>query len=91
MFKRLSQSFFESSIKSAYTRRLEEKGAQAEGVFWSSKVSQTARFEQVYMKSEFGSTSFCMADIGYGYGALFNYIRSKPAWRQIDYNGVYHA
>ena len=90
MFRRLSQSLFEASIKSAYTRRFKKKGAQAEGVFWSSKVSQIARFEQVLadMKTEFGSASFCMADIGCGYGALFNYIRSKPAWRQIDYNGV---
>ena len=54
---------FEASIKSAYTRRFKEKGAQAEGVFWSSRVSQTARFEQVLanMKAEFGSTNFCLA------------------------------
>ena len=90
MFRRLSQSLFESSIKSAYTRRFKEKGAQAEGVFWSSRVSQTARFEQVLenMKAEFSSTSFCLADIGCGYGALFHYIQSKPAWHQIDYSGV---
>ena len=90
MFRRLSQSLFESSIKSAYTRRFKEKGAQAEGVFWSSRVSQTARFEQVLanMKAEYGSTSFYLADIGCGYGALFKYIQSKPAWRQIDYSGV---
>ena len=90
MFRRLSQSLFESSIKSAYTRRFREKGAHAEGVFWSSRVSQTARFEQVLanMKAEFGSTSFCLADIGCGYGALFHYIQSKPAWHQIDYSGV---
>ena len=90
MFRRLSQSLFEASIKSAYTRRFEQKGARAEGVFWSSRVSQTARFEQVLtdMKTEFGSTGFCLADIGCGYGALFNYIRGKPAWHQIDYNGV---
>ena len=90
MFRRLSQSLFESSIKSAYTRRFREKGAHAEGVFWSSRVSQTARFEQVLanMKAEFGSTSFCLADIGCGYGALFHYIQSTPAWHQIDYCGV---
>ena len=90
MFRRLSQSLFESSIKSAYTRRFKEKGAHAEGVFWSSRVSQTARFEQVLanMKAEFGSTSFYLADIGCGYGALFDYIQSKPAWHQIDYSGV---
>ena len=90
MFRRLSQSFFESSIKSAYTCRFREKGAHAEGVFWSSRVSQTARFEQVLanMKAEFGSTSFCLADIGCGYGALFHYIQSTPAWHQIDYCGV---
>ena len=90
MFRRLSQSLFESSIKSAYTRRFEEKGAHAEGVFWSSRISQTARFEQVLanMKAEFGSTNFYLADIGCGYGALFHYIQSKPAWRHIDYSGV---
>ena len=90
MFRRLSQFLFETSIKSAYTRRFREKGAHAEGVFWSSRVSQTARIEQVLanMKAEFGSTSFCLADIGCGYGALFNYIRSKPAWYQIEYSGV---
>ena len=59
-------------------------------MFWSSRVSQTARFEQVLanMKVEFGSTSFYLADIGCGYGALFHYIQSKPAWRQIKYSGV---
>lgn len=90
MFKRLSQSLFEASIKSAYSRRFKEKGAQAEGVFWASQVSQTARFEQALadMKAEFASTSFSLADIGCGYGALFDYIRSTPAWRQIDYSGV---
>jgi len=90
MFRRLSQSLFESSIKSAYTRRFREKGAHAEGVFWSSRVSQTARFEQVLanMKAEFGSNRFYLADIGCGYGALFHYIQSKPAWHQIDYSGV---
>ena len=90
MFRRLSQSLFESSIKSAYARRFKEKGAHAEGVFWSSQVSQTARFEQVLanMKAEFGSARFCLADIGCGYGALFHYIQSKPAWHLIDYSGV---
>ena len=89
MFRRLSQSFFEASIKSAYTLRFKEKGAQAEGVFWSSRAVRRP-IEQVLsnMKAEFGSTSFCLADIGCGYGALFHYVRSKPVWRQIDYGGV---
>ena len=47
MYTRLSQSLFEASIRSAYTRRFREKGAQAEGVFWASRLSQQARFEQV--------------------------------------------
>ena len=90
MLKRLSQSLFEASIKSAYTRRFKAKGAQAEGVFWASRISQTARFEQVLanMRFEFGSTSFSIADIGCGYGALFDYIRNTSAWHEIDYSGV---
>ncbi len=90
MFKRLSQSLFEASIKSAYRRRLKERGARAEGVFWASRASQIARFDQALtdMKYEFGSPSFSLADIGCGYGALFGYIRSTPVWNQIDYSGV---
>ena len=90
MFKRLNQSLFEASIKYAYTQRFREKGAQAKGVFWASHASQRARFEQVLVdiKAEYGSTNFSLADIGCGYGALFAYIQSKPAWNQIDYSGV---
>ena len=90
MFTRLSQSLFEASIRSAYTRRFREKGAQAEGVFWASRLSQQARFEQVLqdMKSEQGTDRFSLADIGCGYGALFDYIRRTEAWRGIDYSGV---
>ena len=90
MFKRLGQFLFEASIKSAYTRRFKERGAQAEGVFWASRISQTARFEQVLtdMKAEIGSRSFSLADIGCGYGALFDYIRCTSDWHQIDYSGV---
>ena len=90
MFTRLSQSLFEASIRSAYTRRFREKGAQAEGVFWASRLSQQARFEQVLqdMKSEQGTDRFSLADIGCGYGALFDYIRRTEAWRGIIYSGV---
>ena len=90
MFTRLSQSLFEASIRSAYTRRFREKGAQAEGVFWASRLSQHARFEQVLqdMKSEQGTARFSLADVGCGYGALFDYIRRTEAWREIEYSGV---
>ena len=90
MLRRLNQFLFEASIKSAYTRRFKARGAQAEGVFWASRINQTARFEQALkdMRFEFGSTSFSIADIGCGYGALFNYIRSTSTWREIDYSGV---
>jgi len=90
MFTRLSQSLFEASIRSAYTRRFRERGAQAEGVFWASRLSQQARFEQVLrdMKAEYGSAGFSVADVGCGYGALFDYIRRTEAWRAVDYYGV---
>ena len=90
MFTRLSQSLFEASIRSAYTRRFREKGAHAEGVFWASRLSQQARFDQVLrdMKAEHGADDFSLADVGCGYGALFDYIRRTEAWRQIDYYGV---
>lgn len=89
MFTRLSQALFEASAGSAYTRRFRERGAQADGVFWASRLSQQARFEQVLndMKSDYGSAGFCVADVGCGYGALFDYIRMNAAWRGADYYG----
>lgn len=90
MFTRLSQSLFEASVRSAYTRRFREKGAQAEGVFWASRLSQQARFEQVLgdMRAEYGSARFSLADVGCGYGALFDYTRRTQVWRTTDYHGT---
>jgi len=91
MFKRLSQSIFEHSISSAYTQRFKRKGASAEGVFWASKITQIARFEHALSQLSmiFGkSNSYQLADIGCGYGALYDFIRATPRYHLIDYYGI---
>ena len=79
MFNRLSQHLFEDSISSAYTRRFKQKGAAAEGVFWASRLCQTARFDHILARiiAHDSSRRLNLADIGCGYGALWEFIQKK--------------
>ena len=89
MFKSISQRLFEASISSAYTKRFKQKGAAAEGVFWASRLSQTARFDHVLARITAHDTSqrLKLADIGCGYGALWEFIEKTERYRHFDYQG----
>lgn len=91
MLKALSQRFLERSISLSYTKRFKQKGAQPEGVFWASKLTQIARFEHVLNQSAKAvdmQKPFRLTDIGCGYGALFEFINTTPRYHQIHYQGV---
>ena len=91
MFKRISQSIFEQSISSAYTQRFKRKGASAEGVFWASEMTQIARFDHALtqLAEIFGTAGhYQLADIGCGYGALYEFISTTPRYQHIDYFGI---
>ncbi|MGB2373708.1 MAG: hypothetical protein ACPH65_00255 [Candidatus Puniceispirillaceae bacterium] len=89
MFNRLSQRLFEASISSAYTRRFKQKGAAAEGVFWASRLSQTARFDHILARiiAHDSSRRLNLADIGCGYGALWEFIQKTERYQHFNYQG----
>ena len=89
MFNRLSQRLFEASINSAYTRRFKQKGAAAEGVFWASRLSQTARFDHILARiiAHDNSQRLNLADIGCGYGALWEFIQKTVRYQHFNYQG----
>lgn len=67
-----------------FSATLAEHGSTAEGVGWNGSRSQETRFEQllhVITKAE----KFSINDLGCGYGALLDYMKSR--YQNIIYNG----
>jgi SAM-dependent methyltransferase len=70
-FQRILQS-----VGQYYTAKVEANGATARGVDWNSPESQILRFEQLLKVCD-AQQPFSINDYGCGYGALFDYLRSR--------------
>ena len=77
MIYKFKKLIFEKIITKAYTHNFIQKGPTPNGVFWNSQFSQELRFElslkHVISKKEIVS----IADIGCGYGILYNFIKKE--------------
>tara|TARA_Y100001968_G_C19251745_1_gene664774 strand:+ start:319 stop:936 length:618 start_codon:yes stop_codon:yes gene_type:complete len=73
------------SVKDYYTDKLKQHGPTAAGVDWNSLRSQIERFDQLN-KLLPRDREFTLCDIGCGYGALLNYLRTKH--NRFKYEGV---
>ena len=80
---------FEKSLRKVYFERFMKYGAKPQGSFWASKLRQDKRFDIIL--SEINkiekSKNFELSDIGCGYGALVNYIRSSGVSSNVRYSG----
>lgn len=72
-------------ISRYYTGKLIAHGASAHGVDWNSPESQRLRFDQLVRVCA-AEADFQINDLGCGYGAFFDYLRSLG--KQCDYLGV---
>ena len=68
-----------------YSEKLGAHGASAQGVDWNSAESQRLRFDQV-LRVCGAEAQFSLNDLGCGYGALYDHLRSLG--RRCDYLGV---
>ena len=68
-----------------YSEKLGAHGASAQGVDWNSAESQRLRFDQV-LRVCGAEAQFSLNDLGCGYGALYDHLRSLG--RPCDYLGV---
>ncbi len=73
-----------TEIAGYYSAKLVEHGANAKGVDWSSEASQLLRFEQL-TKVIGPADGFSVNDLGCGYGALYDFLRSRH--RSFSYTG----
>jgi SAM-dependent methyltransferase len=68
-----------------YDGKIAAHGATPQGVDWKAETGQVLRFAQLARLLPDGGT-FKLADIGCGYGALFDYL--SPRFPQLTYLGV---
>jgi SAM-dependent methyltransferase len=80
-----SDSILLAEIASYYSQKLTEHGANSKGVDWNSQHSQNIRFEQLCKLINFGDSTFSVNDLGCGYGALVDYLKSRH--KTLTYHG----
>lgn len=90
MFKFLLESYYNFKINKVYDRSFKLNGKSPEGVFWNSQYNQTKRFEELYdLLFLIASEKFLsIADIGCGYGAMYEFIKKKIFFKRIKYIGI---
>lgn len=76
-----------SDIERYYTGKIERYGPGPLGVDWSCAPTQKLRFVQVLKVCNFES-SFSLADLGCGYGALLEFLTERLHDKPVRYKGV---
>lgn len=72
-------------VATYYGQKLKKHGDTPRGVDWNSKESQVLRFQQLSKIISQQKKRFSLADIGCGYGALFEYLAQT---HDFSYLGV---
>ena len=85
----------EAGMNRAYTAALGRHGASPQGVFWNSAKSQHARFAALLAmiraaprRVSTGAPPPSIADIGCGYGALYDYMLDRDEYAGWTYLGL---
>jgi SAM-dependent methyltransferase len=90
MLKNLIQFYYNLKINKVYNRNFDENGKSPEGVFWNSYYNQTKRFEELYnfLFLIAPNKNISIADVGCGYGAMYEFIKKKNYFYKIKYVGI---
>ena len=87
--KALIYKLLNKQISHIYNKRFNNHNNTPKGVFWNSKLSQDLRLNIILDKILQNSKSdeFSIADIGCGYGRLYEIIRERKLDRKVQYHG----
>ena len=87
--KILIYKLFNKQISNIYDKRFDTFNNTPKGVFWNSKLSQDLRLNIILDKilQNAKSDEFSIADIGCGYGRLYEIIRERKLDGQVQYHG----
>ena len=87
--KSLIHKILNKQISNIYNKRFDTFNNTPKGVFWNSKLSQDLRLNIILDKILQNSKSdvFSIADIGCGYGRLYEIIRERKLDGKVQYHG----
>ena len=87
--KILIYKLLNKQISNIYNKRFDNFNNTPKGVFWNSKLSQDLRLNIILDKILQNSKSdkFSIADIGCGYGRLYEIIRERKLGGKVQYQG----
>jgi len=77
-------------VTTAYRLQYRRNGATPKGVFWSNADNVRKRFEvlcRVFYPEDTARGDSSVADLGCGYGALYDYLKAHPIIRGGEYRG----
>jgi len=87
--KSLIYKILNKQISNIYNKRFDNYNNTPKGVFWNSKLSQDLRLNIILDKilNNSKNNSFSLADIGCGYGRLYEIIKERNLDEKIQYYG----
>ena len=87
--KNLIYKFLNKKISIIYNKRFSQHQNTPKGVFWNSKLSQDLRLNIILDKilKIAKSEEFSIADIGCGYGRLYEVIKERNLDSKVQYYG----
>ena len=87
--KILIYKLLNKQISNIYNKRFDNFNNTPKGVFWNSKLSQDLRLNIILDKilQNTKSDEFSIADIGCGYGRLYEIIRERKLDEKVQYQG----
>jgi len=87
--KSLIHKILNKEISNIYNKRFDTFYNTPKGVFWNSKLSQDLRLNIILDKilQNAKSDEFSIADIGCGYGRLYEIIRERKLDGKVQYHG----
>ena len=87
--KNLIHKFLNQQISLIYKKRFQKYLNTSKGVFWNSKLTQDLRLNIILdnIIKESKSNTVSLADVGCGYGRLFEIIKERNLIDKIEYCG----
>ena len=87
--KSLIHKILNKEISNIYNKRFDSFNNTPKGVFWNSKLSQDLRLNIILDKilQNAKNDKFSIADIGCGYGRLYEIIRERKLDGKVQYHG----
>lgn len=77
-----------AGVSRLYGDSLAEHGTTSQAVGWRDEASQRLRFDKLFQLVEDDAEDVSVADLGCGYGAMFDYLAERLGDRLTSYVGI---